>query len=118
MARYSMAMDADRFLEPATKALAYAPMIATGGDRLPYGLGWFSTRVSGVDVVWHYGYWTANSSLIIKVPSRDLAFIIMANSDMLSRPTNLGAGELMSSSLAREFINAFVLGTAQLPAGP
>lgn len=118
MARYSMAMDADVFLKPATKALAFAPTIGTGGDTLPYGLGWFSTRVSGVRVVWHYGYWTANSSLIIKVPSRGLAFIIMANSDMLSRPTNLGAGDLMSSSLAREFIQAFVLGTATLPVGP
>jgi len=117
MARYSMAMDADVFLNPATKALAFAPTIGTAGDTLPYGLGWFSTRVSGVRVVWHYGYWTANSSLIIKVPSRDIAFIIMANSDMLSRPTNLGAGDLMSSSLAREFIRAFVLGTATLPAG-
>jgi len=117
MARYSMAMDADAFLKPSTKTLAFTPTIGTGGDTLPYGLGWFSTRVSGVRVVWHYGYWTANSSLIIKVPSRDIAFIIMANSDMLSRPTNLGGGDLMSSSVAREFVQAFVLGTATLPAG-
>ena len=115
VARYSIAMDSNAFLKPATKALAFAPTIGTGGDTLPYGLGWFSTRVSGVPVVWHYGYWTANSSLIVKVPSRDLAFIIMANSDMLSRPTNLGGGDLMSSSVAREFINAFVLGSAPLP---
>jgi CubicO group peptidase (beta-lactamase class C family) len=118
MARYSIAMDADTFLTPATKALAFSPTIGTAGDTLPYGLGWFSTRVSGVRVVWHYGYWTANSSLIIKVPSRDVAFVIMANSDMLSRPTNLGAGDLMSSSLAREFLNAFVLGNAPLPPAP
>jgi CubicO group peptidase (beta-lactamase class C family) len=118
MARYSIAMDADTFLSPATKALAFSPTIGTAGDTLPYGLGWFSTRVSGVRVVWHYGYWTANSSLIIKVPSRDVAFVIMANSDMLSRPTNLGAGDLMSSSLAREFLNAFVLGNAPLPSAP
>ena len=115
VARYSIAMDSDAFLKPSTKALAYAPTVGTAGDTLPYGLGWFATRVSGVRVIWHYGYWTANSSLIIKVPSRDIAFVIMANSDMLSRPTNLGAGDLMSSSIAREFVNAFVLGNAALP---
>jgi CubicO group peptidase (beta-lactamase class C family) len=115
VARYSIAMDSDAFLKASTKALAYTPTIGTGGDTLPYGLGWFATRVSGVRVIWHYGYWTANSSLIIKVPSRGIAFVIMANSDMLSRPTNLGAGDLMSSSIAREFVNAFVLGNAPLP---
>jgi CubicO group peptidase (beta-lactamase class C family) len=115
VAKYSIAMDTNAFLQPATKALAWSPTIATNRDTLPYGLGWFVTRVSGERVVWHYGYWTANSSLIVKVPSRGLTFVIMANSDMLSRPTNLGAGDLMSSSLAREFLNAFVFGTATLP---
>jgi CubicO group peptidase (beta-lactamase class C family) len=115
MALYSIAMDTNAFLRSATKALAWSPTIATTGDTLPYGLGWFTTRVSGERVVWHYGYWTANSSLIVKVPSRGLTFVIMANSDMLSRPTNLGAGNLMSSSLAREFLNSFVFGTAALP---
>jgi CubicO group peptidase (beta-lactamase class C family) len=118
VARYSIAMDSDAFLAPSTKALAYTPTIGTAGDTLPYGLGWFATRVSGVRVIWHYGYWTANSSLIIKVPSRGVSFVIMANSDMLSRPTTLGSGDLMSSSIAREFINAFVLGTAPLPQMP
>jgi CubicO group peptidase (beta-lactamase class C family) len=115
MARYSIAMDTNAFLRPATKALAWSPTIATNGDTLPYGLGWFTTRVSGVPIVWHYGYWTANSSLIVKVPSRGLSFVILANSDMLSRPTRLGSGDLMSSSLAREFLNTFVFGTATLP---
>ena len=115
VARYSIAMDTNAFLQPPTKALAWSPTIATNRDTLPYGLGWFTTRVSGERIVWHYGYWTANSSLIVKVPARGLTFVIMANSDMLSRPTNLGAGDLMSSSLAREFLNAFVFGTATLP---
>jgi CubicO group peptidase (beta-lactamase class C family) len=115
MARYSIAMDTDSFLRPATKALAYSPTIGTAGDTLPYGLGWFTTRVSGIPVVWHYGFWTASSSLIVKVPSRGISFVILANSDMLSRPTNLGAGDLMSSSIAREFINAYILGSAKLP---
>jgi CubicO group peptidase (beta-lactamase class C family) len=118
VAAYSIAMDTNAFLSPATKAIAYAPTVSTSGDTLPYALGWFSTRVSGERIIWHYGWWTGNSSLIIKVPSRGLTFVILANSDMLSRPTRLGDGDLMSSSLAREFINAFVDGNTPLPLAP
>lgn len=118
VAQYSIAMDTNAFLQPATKALAYTPTVSTSGDTLPYGLGWFTTRVSGERIIWHYGYWTGNSSLIVRVPSRNLAFIILANSDMLSRPTQLGSGDLMSSSLAREFIDAFVTGNVTLPSVP
>jgi len=114
-AAYSIAMDTNAFLKPATKAMAFAPTLSAAGDTLPYGLGWFSTRVGGERIVWHYGYWTGNSSLVIKVPGRNIAFVIMANNDMLSRPTSLGSGDLMSSSVAREFINAFVVGTAVMP---
>ena len=65
VATFSLAMDRDLFLRPATRALAYAPTITPAGDTLPYGLGWFSTRYKGVPIIWHYGLWVANSSLII-----------------------------------------------------
>ena len=56
--------------------------------------------------------WTANSSLILKVPDRQLTFILLANTDGLSSPYPLGAGTLESSPWAREFLDAFVLGSA------
>lgn len=86
VARYSIAMDEDRFLRPETKARAWVPTLSTAGDTLPYGLGWFTTSIAGTRVVWHYGYWTGNSSLIVKVPERRLTFVVLANSEMLSRP--------------------------------
>lgn len=115
VARYSMALDGNTLLQPATRDLAFTPTISTAGDTLPYGLGWFVTTLNGVKVVWHYGYWTANSSLIIKAPSRNMTFVLLANTDALSRGTTLGAGNLMSSRAARLFVNAFVTGNAQLP---
>ena len=115
VARYSMALDDTTLLQPATRALAFTPAISTAGDTLPYGLGWFTTSQGGIPVIWHYGYWTGNSSIIIKVPSRGLTFVLLANSDALSRGTRLGAGDLMSSRAARLFVNAFVTGTATLP---
>jgi CubicO group peptidase (beta-lactamase class C family) len=89
--------------------------VSTRGDTLPYGLGWFVQKIKGVHIQWHYGYWTGNSSLIIRVPDRKLAFVLLANSDGLSRNTALGAGDLLSSPAARAFLDAFVFGQATVP---
>jgi CubicO group peptidase (beta-lactamase class C family) len=115
VAAFSMAMDRNALLRAETKALAFAPVVSPAGDTLPYGLGWFSTRYRGVRVVWQYGLWTANSSLILKVPERQLTFILLANTDGLSAPWSLGAGLLESSPWAREFLDTFVLGSVPLP---
>ena len=115
IASFSMAIDRDALLQLATKALAYTPAANPGGGVFPYGLGWFATDYKGVRIIWHYGYWTANSSLIIKVPDRELTFVLLANTDGLSSPYQLGAGRLDSSPWARLFLDTFVIGSAALP---
>ena len=109
--RYSTALDAGQFLSEATRTLAYTPAPGAGDRILPHGLGWFISTVSGHTLVWHYGYWTGNSSLIIKEPSRGLTFVALTNSDQLSARFTLGAGDLMSSTVAQAFVNAFVTGS-------
>ena len=111
VARYSMAIDRNQFLHPDTQAMAFTRM----SPSIPYGLGWFVQEIGGVKVIWHYGLWTSNSSLIIKVPSKGLTFVALANSDSLTSTTSLGNGDLMVSPVAREFVNAFVTGNAVLP---
>jgi CubicO group peptidase (beta-lactamase class C family) len=83
---YSRALDGTALLREDTRARAWAPTVSLSGATLPYGMGWFTQTTQGVKLVWHYGYWTANSSLFIKVPERGLAFIVLANSDGLSAP--------------------------------
>lgn len=112
-AAFSMAMDRDAFLKPSTKALAYTPVVSPSGETFPYGLGWFSTDYKGVRVIWHYGYWTASSTLVIKVPSQGLTFVLLANTDGLSAPYPLGSGKLEASPWAREFLETFAI--ARLP---
>jgi CubicO group peptidase (beta-lactamase class C family) len=111
VARYSTALDAGQFISQATRTLAYTPATGAGNRMLPHALGWFSSTVSGHTLVWHYGYWTGNSSLIIKEPSRGLTFVVLTNSDQLSARFNLGAGDLLSSAVAQAFVNAFVTGS-------
>ena len=115
LAAFSMALDRGDVISEASRDLAFAPTISLAGDTLPYGLGWFSTRYKGERIVWHYGLWTAISSLIIKVPSRGLTFVVLANTDALSSPYPLAAGRLDSSPWARAFLDAFVFGAAQVP---
>ncbi len=115
VASFSMAIDRDALLQPATKALAYAPTVSPSGEIFPYGLGWFSTTYKGVRIIWHYGLWTANSSLIVKVPDRELTFVVLANTDALSSPYQLGAGKLETSPWARLFLDTFVIGSVALP---
>jgi len=109
MAKYDIAIDQNRFLKKETQQLAFTPAVSTKGETLPYGLGWFTQNYKGTRLLWHYGYWTCNSSLILKVPDRNLTFIAMANTDNLSRPTDLGAGDVTSSPVGLAFLKAFIL---------
>lgn len=108
MAKYDIAIDQNRFLSKETQQLAFTPTVSTRGEALPYGLGWFTQNFNNVRLIWHYGYWTCNSSLILKVPDRNITFIVMANTDNLSRPTDLGAGDVMSSPVAMAFLKEFI----------
>ena len=109
MAKYDIAIDQNKFLTKETQQLAFTPTVSTKGESLPYGLGWFTTNYKGTKLLWHYGYWTGNSSFILKVPEQNITFIIMANSDNLSRPTDLGAGNALSSPVGMAFLKTFIL---------
>ena len=108
MAKYDIAIDQNKFLTKETQQLAFTPTVSTKGESLPYGLGWFTQNYKGTKMLWHYGYWTGNSSFILKVPEQNITFIIMANSDNLSRPTDLGSGNALSSPVGMAFLKTFI----------
>jgi hypothetical protein len=108
MAKYDIAIDQNKFLTTETQQLAFTPTVSTRGESLPYGLGWFTQNYKGTKMLWHYGYWTGNSSFILKVPEQNITFIIMANSDNLSRPTDLGSGDALSSAVSMAFLRTFI----------
>ncbi|CAN5767714.1 hypothetical protein BH18ACI4_BH18ACI4_19940 [soil metagenome] len=108
MAKYDIAIDQNKFLTRETQQLAFTPTVSTKGEALPYGLGWFTQNYKGTKMHWHYGYWTGNSSFILKVPERNITFIVMANTDNLSRPTDLGGGDALSSPVGMAFLKMFI----------
>jgi CubicO group peptidase (beta-lactamase class C family) len=114
-ATFSMAMDRDGLLSTASRTRAFTAAVGPAGETFPYGLGWFVTDYKGVRAVWHYGFWTASSTLVIKVPSQGLTFVLLANTDGLSAPYPLGAGKLDASPWAREFLETFAIARLPLP---
>ena len=110
IARYDIALDRHRFIRPETRELAWSPTVSTRGKQLPYGLGWFTQSYRGTRLVWHYGWWPPHvSSLYLKVPEQGLSFIILGNTDALSRGFGLHRGNVLRSPAARLFLRTFVL---------
>jgi hypothetical protein len=79
------------------------------GSLRPTGLGWFVQNYNGEQLVWHFGYAPdAYSSLILKVPSKRLTLILLANSDGLSADFNLSQGDVTASVFAVTFLRLFI----------
>jgi hypothetical protein len=56
--------------------------------------------------VWHYGHGFESSSLVVKIPDGRATFVILANSDGLSRWRGLGDGaDITASPAATLFLN-------------
>jgi CubicO group peptidase (beta-lactamase class C family) len=107
MARYDIAIDHHVLLKKKTQEKAWTPFVSNGGQRLPYGLGWFVTDYHGLQLVWHSGQWgTGFSAMYVKVPKKHLSIVLLANSEVL---TEHGGEDLASNSFVCSFLGAWGL---------
>ena len=75
----------------------------------PTGLGWFTTTESGVQLVWTFGHITdAASALIVKMPSKRVTLIMLANSGGLAQGYNLENANVTSSPFVKVFLRLFI----------
>ena len=82
---------------------------AGGASPLQTGLGWFVQNYRNEPLVWQFDLTRdVASSLIVKLPNRDLTFIVLANSDGLTRTSNLAAGDALASPFVKLFLSFFV----------
>lgn len=116
LAKYSNAIDEGKIIEEASWRRIFTPYTTEKGNTTLYGLGWFVHDYYDLEFIWHTGWWQGYSSLFIKVPELDLTFIILANSQDVSRPFYkfLGLGpslhkDLFASDFAKSFIDHFIL---------
>lgn len=106
LVRYDAAIDAHVFISPPIQLTAWTPFRLASGRDAPYALGWFVQSSAAGRTIWHYGQWPTFSSLILKLPDRDLTLILLANSDGLTSRFPLTAGDVTVSPFARAFIQA------------
>ncbi|MEO6238600.1 MAG: serine hydrolase domain-containing protein [Vicinamibacterales bacterium] len=102
LARFDISLS--ELLTEETWAAAWTPA-EHAGVASPMGLGWFVQQYNGERLVWHFGYvQNGYSSLILKVPARNLTFILLANGDGLSAPFQLQSGDVTRSLFATLFL--------------
>jgi len=111
--KYSTAIDKHQFVTAKTQQQIFTPNRTSTGAVTPYGLGWFVQNYKGVDFYWHYGQTPGESGLFIKVPSKKLAFVALANCDMLSTSAPflsfpLGDGDFLTSPVGQLFYKYFM----------
>ena len=108
LAQLQFALDSYLLLSEDTLAVAWTNATNRRGAQVPMGLGWFVQSHRNQRVVWHFGYTpNAYSSLVVKVPSQNLTFILMANSDKLSAQFQLAQGDVTRSLFATLFLRLF-----------
>lgn len=108
LAKFDIAIDQHRFLKKETQEHMWAPFTSNSGKPLPHGLGWFSETYRGEKLIWHYGYWPDSfSATYLKIPARNLSFILLANSDAASAPFYYTGG-IESSVFACSFLRLFL----------
>ena len=109
LARFDAAIDDDLLIAGALRAVAWTNVTSSTGVPLPSGLGWFVQTHNGERLVWHFGaVRDAASSLVLKVPGRDITLILLANSDGLSAPYALSNGDVTASLFAKLFLRLFL----------
>jgi CubicO group peptidase (beta-lactamase class C family) len=109
LARYDAGLDDGILLRDETLARIWTNASASARGPLPTGLGWFVQAYKGERLVWHFGYAPgAFSSLILKVPGRNVTFIALANSDDLGGSLSLANGDVTWSVFAKLFLGLFV----------
>jgi CubicO group peptidase (beta-lactamase class C family) len=106
--KYSAGIDRHQFVSAATQQQIFTANRTTNGTLTPYGLGWFVQNYRDVDLYWHYGQSTGESGLFVKVPSKKLTVVVLANTDKLSSPFPLGDGDLMMSPVGQLIYKDFI----------
>ena len=109
MALFVQALQNDRLLSPGHFENMTTPFVSAAGMRMPAGVGFFSQQVGDERIVWSFGQDDPDhsSALLLMLPERRLALVLLANTDELSNPFRLLMGDVRYSPFATAFLDAF-----------
>jgi len=109
LAKFDDALQKGQLIKKESLQKMTSPFVSNKGQLQPYGLGIFSQTFLGQQLVWGYGQNDCFSSLYLKVPQKDLTFILLANKNLLSDPARLIYGDVSYSLFALTFLENWVL---------
>jgi serine beta-lactamase-like protein LACTB len=81
LARFEIAVMADKLVKPATREAMWTPQKAADGSQNGYALGWGTQKKYGLALVEHSGSQQGTSTSIILVPERRAGVVVLANMD-------------------------------------
>jgi serine beta-lactamase-like protein LACTB, mitochondrial len=81
MARFEIAILANKLLKPATRDQMWTPQKAADGSENGYALGWGHSKKFGLSLVAHSGGQQGTSTSILLVPERSAGIVVLANMD-------------------------------------
>ncbi len=93
MARFEIAIMANKLLKPATREVMWTPQKVADGSQNDYALGWGTQKKYGLALVEHTGGQQGTSTSIILVPERRAGVVVLANMD------NVNSAELSTAIL-------------------
>ncbi len=90
------------------------------GSDSPYGFGWYFQCYSGERLMWHGGWDPDNgySAILLRLVDRDMAFVLLANSEGLWWDNPPGKAEIESSAFVQLFFDQIGFDQSQTNACP
>jgi CubicO group peptidase (beta-lactamase class C family) len=109
MSLFVRALQENRLLTRARFDEMTTPFVSIQGLPMPVGVGFFSQQIGDERVVWSFGQDDPehSSALLLMVPARNLALVLLANTDELADPFRLLMGDLRYSPFATAFLDVF-----------
>jgi CubicO group peptidase (beta-lactamase class C family) len=81
LARFEIAIMANKLLKPATREVMWTPQKAADGSQNGYALGWGTQKKYGLALVEHTGSQQGTSTSILLVPERRAGVVVLSNMD-------------------------------------
>jgi len=109
VAKFAAALQTNQLLSKKSFDLMTRPFQSPAGQKLPVGVGFFSQVIGGEQVVWSFGQDDPDysSALLLMIPKRRLAVVMLANTDELSNPFRLVMGNVRTSPFATAFLDVY-----------
>ena len=109
VAKFAAALQTHELIKKKSFDLMTTPFQSAAGQTLPVGVGFFSQQIGDERVVWSFGQDDPDygSALLLMLPKRKLALVMLANTDELSYPFRLVMGNIRNSPFATAFLDSY-----------